>query len=128
MVDVTIRGIDDDVYTLFSAEARKRGVPIGDLVTSVMKALIEEGSKDGYEISNLTSLEVSKKDLESLKRPVRFSKIAKLTLCKDIDWNSYNKYVKEIRGVAKLVISGNISKLQVLTKCRNVSEVITGKE
>ena len=33
MTDVTIRGIEDDVYAKFTAEAKKRELSIGELTT-----------------------------------------------------------------------------------------------
>jgi hypothetical protein len=36
MTDVTIRGIDDDVYSKFAAEAKRRGISIGELTTLAM--------------------------------------------------------------------------------------------
>ena len=53
MTDVTIRGIDDGVYSLFSAEARRRSVPIGELVTQVMRIFLEETSEKQYTIEGL---------------------------------------------------------------------------
>ncbi len=42
MADVTIRGIDDEVYARFTGEAKKRGISIGELTTIVMRALVDD--------------------------------------------------------------------------------------
>ena len=33
-------GIDDETYSQFAAEAKKKGIPIGELTTAAMKAMI----------------------------------------------------------------------------------------
>ena len=53
MTDVTIRGIDDAVYGLFSAEARKKNIPIGDLVSQIMRIYLEESTDFGYVIEGI---------------------------------------------------------------------------
>lgn len=124
MTDVTIRGIDDDVYSLFSAEARKRGISIGELVTQVMKALLEESSNEGYVIENLKELSVSRKELESIDGPVAFINIKTLIIEDDITWDIFKTSIDEIRKVYTISIPKTLTKFQVLTKCRHVTKII----
>ncbi|UCH04633.1 MAG: hypothetical protein JSW05_00280, partial [Candidatus Thorarchaeota archaeon] len=97
MTDVTIRGIDDHVYSLFSAEARKRSVPIGELVTQVMRIFLEETSERTFRVENLDDLTLTKDELKSVGRPIGFSGIKTLTISEDVDWESFDQYVDEIR-------------------------------
>ncbi|MFW9845000.1 MAG: hypothetical protein ACFFEV_10525, partial [Candidatus Thorarchaeota archaeon] len=66
MTDVTIRGIDDSIYSLFSAEARRRSVPIGELVTQVMRIFLEETIEKRFIVEGLDELTLTKKELESV--------------------------------------------------------------
>ncbi|HEY3419106.1 MAG TPA: hypothetical protein VGK23_00960 [Methanomassiliicoccales archaeon] len=125
MTDVTIRGIDDDVYAKFTAEAKKRDLSIGELTTIVMRALVEDISTTNYRIGNLASLTVSRKDLESLKGPVMFQNIKMLEFADDIDWDLFDRSVMSIKNCTKVLIPPSLTRFQVLTKCAMVSEVKT---
>lgn len=123
MTDVTIRGIDDEVYANFTSEAKKRNLSIGELTTIVMRALVEDISTTNYRIGNLNSLHVSKKDLESLKGPVMFHNIKSLEFAEDIDWEMFDARIMSIKNCAKVLIPKTLTRFQVLTKCAMVSEV-----
>jgi hypothetical protein len=123
MTDVTIRGIDDDVYSKFTAEAKKRDLSIGELTTIVMRALVEDISTTNYRIGNLKMLQVTKKDLESLKGQVTFHSINMLEFADDIDWELFDRSVMSIKNCAKVLIPHSLTRFQVLTKCQMVSEV-----
>ena len=125
MTDVTIRGIEDEVYAKFTAEAKKRDLSIGELTTIVMRALVEDISTTNYRIGNLTTLLVTRKDLESLKGPVMFHNIKTLEFADDIDWDSFDRSVMSIKTCAKVLIPQSLTRFQVLTKCAMVSEVKT---
>ena len=127
MTDVTIRGIDDHVYSLFSAEARRRSIPIGELVTQVMRIFLEETSEKTFRVENLDELTITKDELESVGGPIGFSGIKTLTISKDVDWELFDKYIDEIRKSKTVIIPSSLTKLQVLTKCRNVEKVVRGK-
>ncbi len=123
MTDVTIRGIDDQVYSIFSAEARRRSVPIGDLVTQIMRIFLEETSEKQFRIEDQEELTISKKELESVGSPIAFSGIKTLTIAKDVDWETFDAYVYEIRKSKEVIIPSSLTKLQVLTKCRKVDKI-----
>ena len=124
MTDVTIRGIDDHVYSLFSAEARKRSVPIGELVTQIMRIFLEETSEKRFTVEGLEELTLTREDLLSVGGPISFNGIKTLTIREDIDWELFDKYVDEIRKSKAVIIPDSLTTLQVLTKCRNVDRVI----
>jgi hypothetical protein len=123
MTDVTIRGIDDDVYAKFTAEAKKRELSIGELTTIVMRALVEEIGTTNYRISDLASLVITRKDLESLKGQVMLHRIKKLEFADDVDWDLFDRTVMSIKSSAIVLIPRSITRFQVLTKCNMVSEV-----
>jgi hypothetical protein len=128
VTDVTIRGIDDHVYSLFSAEARRRGVLIGELVTQVMRIFLEETSEKVFRVENLDNLALTKDELESVGGPIGFSGIKTLTIAEDVDWELFEKYVDEIRKSKTVIIPKSLTKLQVLTKCRDVDNIVVGKQ
>ena len=127
MTDVTIRGIDDSVYSLFSAEARRRSVPIGELVTQVMRIFLEETDEKRFTIEGQDELTLTRDELESVGGPIGFSGIKVLTISDDIDWELFDKYVDEIRKSKTVIIPDSLTKLQVLTKCRNVDKIVKEK-
>jgi hypothetical protein len=127
VTDVTIRGIDDQVYSMFSAEARKRSIPIGELVTQVMRIFLEETSEKVFRVENLDELTITKEELESVGGPIGFSGIKTLTIAEDVDWPLFDQYVDEIRKSKTVIIPKSLTKLQVLTKCRNVEKIVKGK-
>ena len=124
MTDVTIRGIDDHVYSMFSAEARRRSVPIGELVTQVMRIFLEETSSKQFRVENLDELTITKDELESVGGPIGFSGVKTLTIGDDVDWELFDQYVDEIRKSKTVIIPDSLTKLQVLTKCRNVGKIV----
>ena len=127
MTDVTIRGIEDGVYSLFSAEARRRGVPIGELVTQVMRIFLEETDEKRFTVEGIDELTLTREELESVDGPIAFSNVKVLTIKDDIDWELFDKSVDELRKSKTVVIPKSLTKLQVLTKCRNVDKVVHAK-
>lgn len=123
MTDVTIRGIDDEVYARFTAEAKKRSMSIGELTTIVMRALVDETSTRTYRIGDLSDLSVSKKDLDSLDGMVTFFNISKLGFEDQIDWETFDKHVGAIVNVGSVKIPAKVTRFQALTKCRTVGKV-----
>lgn len=120
MTDVTIRGIDDETYAQFAAEAKRRGVPIGELTTAAMRSLLADTSAPMYRIGNLEMLSVSKNDLESVDGTVVLENIDMLEFEDDVDWPTLNRRIKEINNVDLLRIPKSLSKFQVLTKSKKV--------
>ncbi len=128
MTDVTIRGIDDDVYARFAAEAKRRGASIGELTTKVMKDFVDSSAgKSVYKISDLAHLTVSKNDLDSIDGVVSLTDIQMLEFDDDVDWETFKTKVEKIEDVAVVVLPKSISKFQVLTKARDVSTIKSKK-
>ena len=123
MTDVTIRGIDDDVYSRFAAEAKKRGIPIGELATKAMNDLVQAAQAPSYHLENLEHLSVSRSDLESIDGPIIFSGIEVLEFEDDVDWNVFKAHVERIQNVERVLVPKGLSKFQVLTKSSNVEQV-----
>jgi hypothetical protein len=123
VTDVTIRGIDDETYSQFAAEAKKRGVPIGELTTSAMKSLIATSTAPVYRIGNMEHLTVTKTDLDSIEFPVVLSNIEVLDFDDSVDWPTFNKQIKEIVNVEMIRVGKSLSKFQVLTKALNVEDI-----
>jgi hypothetical protein len=125
VTDVTIRGIDDETYARFAAEAKKRGVPIGELATEAMKDLVERASGQTYRIHDIDLLSVSKSDLESMDRPVLLTDIDLLQFEDDVDWEVFKDHVEGIQDVAMVVLPKSLSKFQVLTRAKDVAAFST---
>lgn len=124
MTDVTIRGIDDEVYALFSAEARKKNIPIGDLVSQVLRIYLEESTDFGHVIEGIDDLVITKDQLESVGEPISFLGIKSLAIDETVDYELFKKYVDEIRRCKTLTIPKSLTKFQVLTRCKNVSKIV----
>ena len=129
MTDVTIRGIDDEIYRRFSAEARNRGIAIGKLVTQAMNNLLEAKPMGNYKIENLDEdVILSKRDLESLDKPVILKNITKLTFTGDVDGPTFMNYVEKLENIELLNIPNTLTKLQILAKSKNVGKITQNNE
>lgn len=127
MTDVTIRGIDDETYAQFAAEAKKRGMPIGELTTLAMQSVIDDSAGPSFRIGDLEELSVSKTDLESLDAPVVLDNIEMLEFDDTVDWPTFKTHVKEINNVEILTLPRSLSKFQVLTRSKNVDVIKNDK-
>lgn len=127
MTDVTIRGIDDETYSRFAAEAKRRGVSIGELTTQAMSSFIAADTGPSYRIGDIDALTVSRSDLESLEGPVTLENIDMLEFDGTVDWPTFSQKVKRIENVDLVVLSKGLSKFQVLTKSKNVSLIRSKK-
>jgi len=127
MADVCIRGVDDDVYARFAAEAKKQGKAIGELATEVMRGAIDKDASPSYRIKDLDILTVSKNDLESVDGPVVFEDIRMLTFDDDVTWPVFNEHVEMIRDVAMINLPKTLSKFQVLTRSKDVAAISNRK-
>ena len=129
MTDVTIRGIDDEIYRRFSAEARNRGIAIGKLVTQAMSNLLEVKTMENYKVENIDEeLIVSKNDLESLLKPVIFKNISKLTFTADVDGPTFIAYVEKMQNIEELKVPDTLTKLLILAKSKHVGKIIKNNE
>ncbi|QLH74419.1 MAG: hypothetical protein HPY73_02440 [Methanomassiliicoccales archaeon] len=127
MTDVTIRGIDDEVYSKFAAEAKKNGKSIGELTTEVMRAFVDRDAPRSYKIQNIDTITVSKSDLDSMDGMVSFANIDELEFMSDVDWQTFKEKVESITNIDKVVIPPSLSKLQVLSRSKNIDAVVQRK-
>ncbi|OPY33295.1 MAG: hypothetical protein A4E32_00972 [Methanomassiliicoccales archaeon PtaU1.Bin124] len=125
MTDVTIRGIDDEVYSKFAAEAKKNGKAIGELTTEVMREYVEREIPKPYKICNIDNLPVTKIDLESMDGKVIFQNIDVLEFMEDVDWATVKERVERIENVDRIIIPKGLSKFQILSKAKNIDTVET---
>jgi len=123
MTNVTIRGIDDDTYLKFSAEATLRGMSIGDLATQAMRSLIEQNKGPIYRIGNMDHLTITRNDLESIDGTVIISNIDRLEFEPDVDWAVIKDHIQMIENVDRLSIPRTVSKFQILTRVKNVERI-----
>lgn len=125
MTDVTIRGIDDETYAQFAAEAKKRGLAIGELTTIAMRSVISESAGPCCKIGDIEYLTVTKDDLLSIDGPVTLENIELLDFDESVDWPIFKERVKEINNVDLIRLPRSLSKFQVLTKSKNVELIQT---
>jgi len=123
MTNVTIRGIDDETYLQFSAEATLRGMPIGELTTQAMRQLLEQNKGPVYRVWNIENLVISRNDLESIDGVVIISNIENLVFEPDVDWPLIKDHISSIENVEVLVVPKGVSKFQILTKVKNVETI-----
>jgi hypothetical protein len=127
MADVCIRGVEDDVYARFAAEAKKRGIAIGELTTEVMRETLGKEASPSYRLKDLSMLNVSKADLESVDGPVAFSDNELLTFEDDVTWQVFNEHVESVRDIAILSLPKSLSKFQVLTRSKDIATITNRK-
>jgi hypothetical protein len=125
MTNVTIRGVDDETYLQFSAEATLRGMSIGDLATQAMRSFLEQSKGPVYRIGNMDKLTVSRNDLESIDGMVVISNIDHLEFEPEVDWPLIKDHIQAIQNVDTLIVPRTVSKFQMLTKASNVDQIKT---
>ncbi len=148
--DITIRGINSDLYDRAAEVARRTGKTIGDVINESLKLFLDltEGLRTSLQpivngarqagkvietslsslapvmITGLNELEVSKEDLEQFGKRVIFSDIKRLYFTDDVDSDTLEKYVAMIRDCEEVRVPKGISKLLVLSKCRDIGKLI----
>ena len=149
--DVTIRGVDSDLYDRAAEIARRTGKTIGEVINEALGLFIDltEGIRSGIQplvdsakeagrkigegltsavptvISDLEEIEVTKTDLEQFGRRVVFQNIDRLVFADDVDAETFDRYVALIRNCDEVRPPKGVSKLLVLSKCRRVERLIT---
>ena len=144
---VTIKGVDKELYDKALQLSREMGITVGELgnkslkafislvdvtnkaVTSMAQALSEsgkafvEGAKGVSVISNIDELTVSREDLESLDSQVTFRGIKRLIFNNDVTWELFNSKVSSIIMCDEVVLPKTIPKLKAIEKMRFVKKV-----
>ncbi len=147
--DVTIRGVNSDLYDKAAEVARRTGKTIGDVINEALKLFLDmteglrtslqpivDGAKEAGKIlgasmsslapamiSSLDELEISKGDLEQFRKKIIFSDIKKLYFTDDVDSETLEKYVAMIRNCEEVRVPKSISKLLVLSRCRDIEKL-----
>lgn len=148
---IAVRGVDEDLYRRVSALAKETGRTIGELVNESMKLLLsaantalekgkeltgttvvlartfgeglKEGFKDALVISDVEELNLSKKDLEEVPKPVVLKNVKKLIIEDDVPYELFKSKVLSITFCDEVVIPSNYPKLEVLSICRMVKKL-----
>jgi radical SAM superfamily enzyme with C-terminal helix-hairpin-helix motif len=125
--DVTIRGLESEVYRSFSSLAKEMGKTVGELMNEAMKIYMrilhlpgELSKRIPASIGDIEELAVEDKDVKELGRPIIFKNIKKLTL--RISRESLSNIIA-IDGCEELVIPKDLPKLEVLSKCSGVKRI-----
>ncbi|AAT43860.1 hypothetical protein [Picrophilus oshimae] len=134
---ISVKGVSSDIYKKIHKIAMETGKTIGQITDEAYKNFISsvenartisqsfmDGLKQGSSqyIENIKELEISKVDLEELNRKVIFRNIDNLTL-KDLDNDSFDRYVSGIIQVKNLNIPKKLSKAKVIVKCNFVDKI-----
>ncbi len=148
--DITIRGINSDLYDKAAEIARRTGKTIGDVINESLKLFLDlteglrtslqpivNGAKEAGKmleasmstlapvmVAGLDELEISKEDLEQFGKRVIFSDIKKLYFADDVDSETLEKYVAMIRDCDEVRVPKGVSKLLVLSRCRDIGKLV----
>ena len=137
--NVTIRGIDTEIYDEFSSSIKSLKMNIGEAITQMMQDILKDfgdtfpnlsakGSlgklkKDRLSISALDELSISKRDLEEAGAEIRFTHVGKLIFEPDVDLATFNKYVRGISHCDYVRIPAFLPKLVLLSKTQYCGRV-----
>lgn len=145
---ITVRGIDQKLYSKLTEIARNSGKTMGEVVNDAFRTFLDltntakqtannviqtgktfiEGFKEGMGdfivISDIDELTINKEELIEAGKPVLFRNIKRLTLLGITDQEISNN-IQEINGVDELIVPPNINKIKLLQKCRMVKRIIT---
>jgi len=126
MTDVTIRGIRDEVYNEFSAEARKQNKSIGDFTTEAMRSYLERlhpTEKGIRYISGAQELRVSRQDLEDFNQPIIFRVVEHLIFEDDVDLDTFEKYIVRLEVCERVEFPKHFPKLYTYEKCEHCEQI-----
>ncbi|PWI48174.1 hypothetical protein CEE45_08395 [Candidatus Heimdallarchaeota archaeon B3_Heim] len=141
MKNVTIRGIDSEIYDEFSSSIKSLKMNIGEAITQMMQDVLKDfddtfpnlsakGSlgklkKDRLSISALDKIRISRRDLEEAGAEIRFTHVGKLIFEPDVDLATFNKYVRGITHCEYVRIPAFLPKLILLSKTQYCGRVET---
>ncbi len=152
---ISIRGIDRNLYSRVLLLARETGKTVGEILNEAMDTYLtlkenlkgsmatlidkleqlgvefKEGFKSAakHEISDLDELVVTKKDLEYLKNnKVSFKRIRRLIFSKDVDPETFERYIDTIAFCGEVAAPPQLPKLLILSRCRHVNRILTATE
>ncbi|MFW9778361.1 MAG: hypothetical protein ACFFE8_05855 [Candidatus Heimdallarchaeota archaeon] len=140
--NVTIRGVDSDVYETFSNKIKMLDMTIGDAITKMMRDIVvnlDETFTDpdlksplssrtliGLEkvaVSHHKKLEINAKDLVDANSQISFAHIGSLKIGPDVTKNLFMRYIRNISHCKEVQLPGILPKLLLLSKisfCGNI--------
>ena len=133
---VTIRGLSSDIYDRVSRLARETGTTIGEIVNEALRryiATLENISKaidnmiragDVVVISGVSSLTVTRADLETLDKPVIFKDMDELIFADDVNNDIIKNKVAKIVNVNTVYVPKSVSTLLIASKSEFVKKIV----
>ena len=137
--NITIRGINPDLYDEFTQRVKTLNISIGDAVNRMMTDIIEDFNGTFPQLSakgtfgKLTlekaviahhdTLSISKHDLEEANTVFYFEHIDELTIESDVDLETFQTYIHSIQHCGLVKIPNILPKLLLLSKIRFCDEI-----
>ncbi|ADY01840.1 hypothetical protein VMUT_1636 [Vulcanisaeta moutnovskia 768-28] len=133
---VTIRGLSTDIYGRVSRLAKETGTTVGEIVNEALRryiATLENISKaidnmiragDVVMISGVSSLTVTRADLESLDKPVVFRDMDELAFADDVNNDLIKNKVARIVNVNTVYVPKSVSTLLIASKSEFVKKIV----
>ncbi len=134
---ISIKGVSADLYNRIQKISNETGKTIGQVTDEAYKSFVGSvnnarnisqgflnGIKEGSSrfIENIKELEITGADLKEINRKIIFKNIDVLTL-KDIDNDTFDKYVNSIVMVKNIIIPKTLSKAKVILKSNFVDKI-----
>lgn len=136
---ISIKGVSADLYNKVQKISKDTGKTIGQITDDAYKSFVGSinsaknisdsflnGIKEGSSrfIENIKELDITGNDLKEINRKVIFKNIDVLTF-KDIDNDTFDKYVNSIVMVKNVIIPKTLGKSKVILKSNFVDKIIT---
>lgn len=133
---VTIRGLSTDIYDRISKLARETGTTVGEIVNDALRryiATLENISRaidnmiragDVVVISGVSSLTVTRADLETLEKPVIFKDMDELVFADDVTNDLIKNKVARIVNVNTVYTPKSVSTLLIASKSELVKKIV----
>ena len=136
---ISIKGVSADLYNRIQKISNETGKTIGQVTDEAYKSFVGSvnsaknisqgflnGIKEGSSkfIENIKELEITGADLKEIDRKIIFKNIDVL-IFKDIDNETFDKYVNSIVVVKNIIIPKTVSKARVLLKSNFVDKITT---
>ncbi|MFX0182580.1 MAG: hypothetical protein ACFE95_05800 [Candidatus Hodarchaeota archaeon] len=141
--NVTIRGIDSEIYDEFSHSMKMLNMTIGDAVTKMMRDVIEDLDESFSDLKIRSKLSFKKlfdrlekasvrhhrrliitgKDLLEANAALSFSHIGELIISPDVTREIFNKHIRHISHCRTVRVPDILPKLLLLSRikfCRNI--------
>jgi len=137
--NISIRGVNADVYEAFSNKIKTLELNIGEAITKIMEGVINDFDETFPQVSaaNLKAiaamnkgsiqhqrqLDISRTDLVETEMRFYFQHIDTLTFGPDIDQDTFEKYVLQIQHCHLVRLPSTMSKLRALATIQHCDDV-----